>query len=124
VEVGSYLQQVNKIRIRSIIDPLFIYGLFVMVLGVIVGCSPLNVFVAYSILGFGGLMMLTGLVVFIIFAFSKPEYLRSEAYQLKRQSLEMIGDKDNIGNPHIGQVIHITSPRRLKDGDDELKQLE
>jgi hypothetical protein len=44
---------------------------------------------------FCGLLILVGVLGYIYFAIKKPDYLRSEEYQLKKQSLEILGNEKN-----------------------------
>lgn len=57
-----------------------------------------------------GLIVVIGLIIYIYFVKINPDYLRTEDFQLRKQSIEMLGDKDNQQNPQLKNIIHIASP--------------
>ncbi len=109
-EWAKVVENVAKVRIKSITDSLFKYALFTLLIGVIASSLKCDSWVCIVLFVFGGLFVLTGIVFFCYFSFVNPDYLRSEIFQLKKQSIETLGDKDNSINPHIGKIIAITSP--------------
>lgn len=42
--------------------------------------------------------------------FKNPEYLRSEGYQLRAQSLRLLGEKDNPFGTKATDVVSVTNP--------------
>jgi hypothetical protein len=104
------LQQAGQIRISSITDSLFKYGFLLIVLATFASVAKATLWVCILLFSFGGLFLITGLAVFCIFAKLNPDYLRSENYQLKKHSIELLGDKNNSANPHVDKVVLITNP--------------
>ena len=113
------LDQVSKIRIKSITDSLFRYGLYLFVLATISAIFKTEIWVTVLLFSVGGLFELIGLCFYFYFAKTNPDYLRSESFQIKKQSIEMLGDKDNQFNPNIRSIIYIASPfsKELGNGD-------
>jgi hypothetical protein len=114
--------QVNKIQIKSITDSLFRYGLYLFVLGTISAIFKASSWVTILLFSVGGLFEFIGLGFYCYFAKKNPDYLRSETFQLKKQSIEMLGDKENQMNPNIKTIIHITSPFSPKELGNESKK--
>ena len=117
------LDQVSKIQIKSITDSLFKYALYLFVLAVISGIFKTEVWITILLFSIGGLFALIGLGFFIYFAKKNPDYLRSESFQLRKQSIEMLGDKDNYLNPNVKNIIYVASPfsNELGEGGDKIK---
>jgi len=115
------LDQVSKIQIKSITDSLFRYGLYLFVLGTISAIFKTPVWVTILLFSVGGLFELIGLVFYCYFSIKNPDYLRSESFQIRKQSIEMLGDKDNQLNPNIKSVIYIASPfaKEIGEGSDK-----
>lgn len=119
---SKVLDQVSKIEIRSVTDPLFKYGLYLMALGVICAVAKTETWVIIVLFSAGGILEVAGLISYKYFSKKNPDYLRSESFQLKKQSIEVLGDKDNRANPNVKDVPLITSPyaRRLENEENSL----
>lgn len=110
-------EQVNKIQVKSITDSLFRYGLYLFALGTVSAIFSTAVWVTILLFCVGGLFELVGLIFYCYFSFKNPDYLRSESFQIRKQSIEMLGDKENQLNPNIKSVIFIASPYSKELGD-------
>lgn len=102
---------IEKIQIKSVTDSLFKVGLLI----VVVGCGTASLgyapqLVSFLVIGLGILFLLVGLGLFIYFALTKPEYLRSEVHQQRMRAMEILGDKENVNNPNIYHLPAITNP--------------
>lgn len=117
-------EQVGQIKVKSITDSLFRYGLLILCLATLAAMCKVYTWVLIILFSLGGLFTLIGLIVFCIFAAKSPDYLRSENYQLKKQSIELLGDKDNMLNPNIDKVVLITSPYNSNESTDKNKMLD
>lgn len=69
----------------------------------------------------GGLFELIGLIFYCYFAKKNPDYLRSESFQIQKQSIEILGDKENQMNPNVKNIIYIASPFSSKELNEENK---
>jgi len=103
-------EQVGQIKVRSVTDSIFRYSLLILLLGIIAAALKVVGWILIVLFSLGGLMALIGIIIYCVFAAKNPDYLRSENYQLKKQSIELLGNKDNALNPHVDKVIYITSP--------------
>jgi hypothetical protein len=119
------LHQVSKFRVTSITDSLFKYGLYILMVGTISASetfkAPLWVTIILFLLG--GIFLLIGLTFYIYFAKKNPDYLRSENFQLRKQSIEILGDKDNSLNPNIKEIIYISNPFSKEIGENKKNDL-
>lgn len=111
----NIINQVSKIQIKSITDSLFKYGALLMVFAVISSIFNPFVWVIIILSSTGCLLILTGITFYIYFAITNPDYLRSESFQIKKQSIEMLGDKENQLNSNANNITLIASPFSLKD---------
>ena len=107
---SKILDQVSKVQIKSITDPLFRYSAIVYGFGTITAIFRTDSWVTVVLFLLGSLLLFVGLVFFIYFCINEPDYLRSENFQLKKQSIELLGDRDNTMNPNIKELKFIASP--------------
>lgn len=114
-------EQVNKIQIKSITDSLFRYGLFLFVLATVSSVFSTAIWGTILLFSIGVLFELFGLGFYCYFSIKNPDYLRSESFQIRKQSIEMLGDKENHLNPNIKNVIFIASPYSQELGDGSVK---
>lgn len=123
LNLTKVLEQISKIQVKSITDSLFKYGLYLLVLATISAIFKTEIWVTILLFLIGGLFELIGLIFYFYFAKKNPYYLRSESFQLKKQSIEMLGDKDNQMNQNVKSIIYIASPysKELGDGDNKTK---
>lgn len=117
------LDQVGKVKIKSVTDSLFRFGIWLIGFGTTSAIFKAQTWVAIFLFSLGGIFLVVGLYFFWYFAKRNPDYLRSEIYQLRKQSLELLGDKDNMGNPNLQDIPLITSPYDEEEGGDETKKL-
>jgi hypothetical protein len=115
------LDQVSKIQIKSITDSLFRYGLYLFALGTISAVFKTSAWVTILLFSIGGLFTLIGLFFYSYFSIKNPDYLRSESFQIRKQSIEMLGDKENQLNPNMKSVIYIASPFAKELGEENEK---
>lgn len=125
-EWTKIFDQIEKVQIKSVTDALFKYGFIgfaIGSIGIAIGKSPQ--WASIVIFSFSGLFLLIGLIIYVYFAFKKPEYLRSENFQLRMKSIELLGDKENADNPNIIQLPAITNPHaKMEIGEEKPKSIE
>lgn len=127
-DINSFLRifdHIGKVKIKSITDTLFKYGTTILVVASLT--AVFNKPPTWSIIllyGLGSLFLIFGLVFYAIFAFKNPDYLRSETYQIQKQSLELMGDSSNQGKIDLSEKPIVNSPFDQKENDDETKLLE
>lgn len=122
--VLKILDQVGQVKIKSITGRLFHYALILFAFGLISAVSKVNNWITVFLFVIGSIILIFGLIFYAYFAMKNPDFLRSETYQLRKQSLELIGDKDNFNNPNIDNARLIsTSPYDLEENNKENKRL-
>lgn len=64
-----------------------------------------------------GLVLLLAFGVYIFFMLKNPDYLRSESFQIRKQAIEILGDKDGLLPTDVAQIINVpyTSPKLLEN---------
>lgn len=116
VELTKIFEQVSKIQIKSITDPLLKYATIMIVLGCICASLKTDNWVLLTIFSLGVLLLVVAIVFYIYFSIKNPDYLRSETFQLQKQSIEMLGDKENSLNPNVREIKYIASPFGAEKG--------
>lgn len=107
---AKILDQISKVQIKSITDPLFRYSAILFGLGTITAIFKTDAWVTITLFAIGCLLLIVGLAFFIYFGVKSPDYLRSETFQLKKQTIELLGDKENTMNPNVKELKFIASP--------------
>lgn len=64
-----------------------------------------------------GLVLILAFGVYLFFMLKNPDYLRSESFQIRKQAIEILGDKDGLLPTDVSQVINVpyTSPKLLEN---------
>lgn len=106
----SLSSAIGRIKIKSVVDNLirFILALifFLIIAAIFKVVEWLLIFICVII----GLTFIVMIAMYVYFALTNPDYLRSEEYHLKKQSMEIIGDKDNYKSIDLGVLADITNP--------------
>lgn len=118
-EWTKIFSQVSQLKVKSVTDALFKYGALCILFGVITSIFTNKDWVTITILCFGGLFLSIGLVFYGYFAIKKPDYLRSEIYQLKKQAVEILGDNERANNKNLENIPSLMNPYYDKNDLDE-----
>jgi len=118
-DLTKIFNQVSQLKVRSVTDPLFKYGLLCLVIGMISGIFSDKDWVTITALCFAGLFLILGIVFYSYFAIKKPDYLRSETYQLKKQAFEMLGDNELANNKNLVNIPSLMNPYYKQSNLDE-----
>jgi len=114
----TFTNAANKIRIKSVVDNLV--RLFVLSLGLFlfaaIFVSRIWVLIFFAVVV--GLILLMIIVSYFFCLFTNPDLLRSEDYNIRKQSIEVLGDKDNYLPVDLGHYVKIANPYS------EVKQIE
>ena len=112
------MEQVDRIRVRSVVDTPLKWGTGILALGVTLFCFRVDPIAAWAVLGLGLLISLTGGAFWVYFAVKKPDYLLSEDHQLRKQSITLLGDDSKGILHHAQEIVSIASPSapRLPEG--------
>ena len=105
-------EQVSSIKVKNVVDMPMFYGLFTLVLGSISSIFSPYEWVSIVIFCCGSILIAISIFGYVFFSFKNPDYLRSEQYQLKKQSLEILGDKDNLLPVDAENIVLITNPEK------------
>lgn len=114
----AFTDAVNKITIKSVVDSpgrmlLLSLGLFLLA-AIFVSQVWILIFFAVVV----GVILVMILVSYFYCLFTNPDLLRSEDYNIRKQSIEVLGDKDNylpIDSKHLASIANPYS---------EVKQIE
>jgi hypothetical protein len=117
LEWTKIFDSVTKVEVKSITDSLFRYSAMFAVLAVASAFASIP-WVIITLFGFSGLLLLMGAFFYCFHSVKNPDYLRSETFQLKKRTMEMLGDKDFQLSDRVQHILKITSP---SDNDDEKK---
>lgn len=107
--------QVSKIKVKNVVDMPLFYGLFVLGFAVIHSIFGEYQWVTITLFSFAGLLFIIATFGYFYFTFKNPDYLRSEEYHLKKQSLEILGDKDKLLPFDAKNIVEISNPYQLPE---------
>jgi hypothetical protein len=112
--VGPNIRSISKVQIKSITDSIFRYCLLFCTLGLTSSPAALQIPIWVPIILFscGGLLLSMGAFFYCYHSVRNPDYLRSETFQLKKRSIELLGDKENA-YPFLPGIIKIMQPEPL-----------
>lgn len=103
-------EQISKIKVKNVVDMPLFYGMLVLILSVISGIFCQLIWLTVVLLIFAGVLIVLAVFGYFFFTFKNPDYLRSEEYHLRKQSLEILGDKEKL-LPIDGQnIVDIANP--------------
>jgi hypothetical protein len=113
---------IGRIKVRSIIDAPAKYLLWIILFAIVAAIAEVSSWVIIVLFCFAGAFLLLVLVGYIYFALTKPDYLRSEEYNLKKKSLEIMGDKENylpVDMHNVVNVVNTTASAILLEDNEE-----
>jgi len=100
----------KQISVKSAVNPC-IWMCLVISIPLFLLSSQVDRILSLVFVFLGSLPILAFIFSFIYLLFTNPNYLRSEDYQLRAETLKIFGDKDNPFNATAGNVISvITNP--------------
>lgn len=108
--LNSLSQAITSIRVKSVIDPLIKLFVIVLLFIIVMAYLRLPEWIIICMICFAGLILLLVLIAYSCFAIYKPDYLRSENYNLRKQSLSILGDKDNYMTVDMKNIVDIANP--------------
>jgi Ca2+/Na+ antiporter len=100
---------IGKIQVKSIADTLLRSTLILFSFVVICAIFKVNMWIIITLFVFSGISFFFFLGMYLYFSIKNPDYLRSETFQLKKQSIEILGDKDNSLNPNISEIKYVSN---------------
>ena len=114
----AFTDAVNKITIRSVVDSsgrllLLSLGLF-LIAAIFVSQLWILIFFAAVV----GVILIMIVISFFYCLFTNPDLLRSEDYNIRKKSIEVLGDKDNYLPIDSKHLVSIANPYL------EVKQIE
>lgn len=105
----TFTNAVNRITIKSVVDSagrmlLLSLGLF-LIAAIFVEQTWILVFFAVV----SALILLMIIVSYFYCLFTNPDLLRSEDYNIRKQSIELLGDKENylpVDSKHVASIAN------------------
>lgn len=108
--INSLSQAFTSIRVKSVVDPLIKLLVIMLVFIIVSAYLKLPEWLIIALLWFSGAILVLILLAYIGFAIFKPDYLRSESYNLRKQSLSILGDKENYKKVDMRHLVDIANP--------------
>lgn len=124
VAFGKIFEQINKMQVKSITDPLFRYSAIMYALGVITAVCKASDWVTIFLFVVATFLVVLAIGFYWYHTIKSPEYLRSEMYQQNKQIIDLLGDKENSVNPNLGDLKYIASPYSRQINGSAVKQIE
>lgn len=111
--LGRVSEGIQGIKVKSIIDTPIKAFLFLVVLSIVAAIFKIATWVLIVLFSFAGLLFLFILIEFVYFSMKNPDYLRSESFQLKMRTLEVMGDKDALLPADPTKIIYTSAPNAM-----------
>ncbi len=108
--IRSLSQAFTSIRVKSVVDPLIKLLVMMLVFIIVSAYLKLPEWLTIVLLWFTGAILVLILLAYIGFAIFRPDYLRSESYNLRKQSLSILGDKENYKRVDMRHLVDIANP--------------
>lgn len=122
-EWTQIFSQIIQLKVSSITDSLFKYGLLGLTLSTISAIFISKDWILIILFSLSGLTFLIGLFFYCYFSIKNPDYLRSETYQLRKHVAEMLGDNERSSNPNLKDVHLIMNPNKPTEDPDNKNPL-
>ncbi|MDE6507377.1 MAG: hypothetical protein K2L04_02800 [Alistipes sp.] len=100
---------VEKINVKSIINAPGKYMLYTLLFGIFTAVFNLPAWISIVLFSFAGIFLIIVVIMFYYFARTNPDYLRSEEYNLKKHSIEILGDKDNYLPVDMSTIVDVVN---------------
>ncbi len=100
---------ISKIIVKSVVDPLGKLMLIVLALFVIAAIFIKTTWPLIALIVIAGILLLMYVISYFYCLFKNPDLLRSEEYNIKKQVVEVMGDKDNhqlIDTKHLASIAN------------------
>lgn len=101
---------IGAIKIRSVVDNLSRLILIIMLIIVVAAVFKIPEWLLIVFCSVLGISLLLMVYAYVYFSIKKPDYLRSEDYHLRKQSIEMLGDKENYLPLDLSEIRGIANP--------------
>lgn len=108
--IRSLSQAFTSIRVKSVVDPLIKLLVMMLVFIIVSAYLKLPEWLTIVLLWFTGAILVLILLAYFGFAIFRPDYLRSESYNLRKQSLSILGDKENYKRVDMRHLVDIANP--------------
>ena len=107
--LNSITHAISKIRVKSVVDSLGKLMLLSLVVSLIAAIFVKETWVIIVLFCFPGALLLMYIVSHFYCLFKNPDLLRSEEFNIKKQIVEVMGDKDNhqlIDTEHLASIAN------------------
>ena len=107
--LNSITHAISKIRVRSVVDSLGKLMLFSLVISLIAAIFVKETWALIVMLCFPGVLLLMYIISHFYCLLKDPDLLRSEEFNIKKQIVEVMGDKDNhqlIDTEHLASIAN------------------
>lgn len=115
MDFSKLTENIAKIKVKNVVDMPLFYGLFTTLFTILSAYLKLPEYITIVLFIFSGSLYALAIYGYLFFSKSNPDYLRSEEYNLKKHSLEILGDSDNILPIDAQNIVDITNPYKLED---------
>ena len=100
---------IGKVEVKRVPDKLW---QVLLLLVVILGCGAYLQIKEWCLILLAviiALVFVLAVGVYLFFMVKNPDYLRSESFQIRKQAIETLGDKDGLLPTDLSQIINVPS---------------
>ena len=107
---------IGTITVKGVPDKL--WRVLLLLLLLLVGCAYfyINMLCQITIIVIISLVLLLTIITYVFFMIKNPDYLRSENFHIRKQAIELLGDKDGLLPTNVENVINVpySSPNLIE----------
>jgi len=120
--LNSITHAISKIIVKSVVDSLGKLLLLSLIIFLLAAVFIKETWILIVLICFPGLLLLMYVVSHFYCLFNNPDLLRSEEFNIKKQVVEVLGDKDNHLLIDSEQLANIANPKPYLGGLIERKE--
>jgi hypothetical protein len=117
MEWKNLFEQIQLIKVKSVIDPLLKVGLFILTSAAFTNVLRPDSWISIALFVLACIFLFAALFFYYYFAMTDPSLLRSEEHEIRKRALEMLGDNDKKFNP--ADIMLIAKPLELQQPENQ-----
>lgn len=121
--MNSFLPLINKVNnsieyitVKGVPDKLWRVLIILLILFIGSNYLKINTLCIIALLVIIALVLILTIAIYLFFMIKNPDYLRSENFHIRKQAIELLGDKDGLLPSNIEKVINVpySSPNLIE----------
>lgn len=114
--INKVNNSIEYITVKGVPDKLWRVLIILLILFIGSAYLKINTLCLIALLVIIALVLILTFVIYLFFMIKNPDYLRSENFHIRKQAIELLGDKDGLLPSNIEKVINVpySSPNLIE----------